>query len=72
MIHLKSKAGKLGTDMKFALLVRPNVPWINSDEELYEAVRKVGLAVIAPLEMMKVGKETTLTPEEFERTWRGD
>jgi hypothetical protein len=73
--HLKLNTEKPSLDfksMQFARLVEPEDD-IGSDEELYAAVRKHGKAVIIPFNVIcETGELTALTPEEFEKTWRGD
>jgi hypothetical protein len=71
MINLKTKGPSNG--MRFAYLIEPSSD-INSDEELYAAVQKNGRAVIREFEgaTLELKQATTLTPEDFESTWRGD
>jgi len=60
--------------MRFAYLIDPEVPNARCDEDLYEAVRKNGRAVIRPFDgaSLKLQSPETLTPDEFQKTWRGD
>lgn len=69
MIYLKTKARE---PREFAILKEPATPTHN-DEELYEAVRKHGKAVIRCYPAAGLlGEPIDLTPEEFEQKWMGD
>lgn len=72
MIHIKSKKGSF-LQRKFAILTSPDES-VRSDEELYNAVRNQGRAVIVPFndDMVTMGDPVTLTPSEFESEWQGD
>ena len=57
------------------LLIEPEVyNIVHNDEELYAAVRAVGKAVVSRFSYkdMSYQEPITLTPSEFEETWRGD
>lgn len=74
MFHLKSIEPKGVFPTRFAVLVEPEVS-VRNNEQLYEAVRKHGKAVIIPTDIMPDGtihNPVTLTPIEFERQWKGD
>lgn len=72
MIHLKTIKGSIFDDMRFAVLVEPDVPMRN-DHDLYRAVREAGNAVIVPyVTPVELGAPVEVPAAEFCETWRGD
>jgi len=71
MVYIKSG---YGNNARFAALLEPRTPNINSDLELFSLVTINGFALIQRLtpNCELDGNPERLTPHEFEQQWRGD